>query len=166
MHLTCRWRDCLLNLSFDADPDQVVCELQLSHRKLMIARKSMAGHADYVLYRSAVELKEASGHMDTGTGQTTNINATIAANTATTVPEPHFDHHVDKNDNGLPQSNSNGSGSGSGRGSRAPPPALQGTGTGTRTGTAADSNKRRLHRAKTKRTHVVPKPRHTVPTLE
>ena len=49
----------VLNISFDTDPGGVVCEVQLIHQKLMLARKGMAGHKDYVAYRSSVELQEA-----------------------------------------------------------------------------------------------------------
>ena len=58
-HVVSRWRDCLLNLSFCNDPNHIVCELQLSHRNMMVVRKTMAGHEDYVTYRSAIELREA-----------------------------------------------------------------------------------------------------------
>ena len=49
----------VLNITFDEDPDDVVCEVQLIHQKLMLARKGMAGHKDYVAFRSSVELLEA-----------------------------------------------------------------------------------------------------------
>ena len=53
-----RWRDFTLNLSFAADRNQIICELQLVHSKMNVARKAMAGHRDYVTYRSAVELRK------------------------------------------------------------------------------------------------------------
>merc|ERR1712167_117034 len=65
------WRDCLLNITFVNQNDTtinndahkilpcVICEVQLIHRNLMLARKGMAGHNDYTTYRSGVELQEA-----------------------------------------------------------------------------------------------------------
>lgn len=53
------WRDCMLNVSFADDPNGVICEVQLIHNKLMLARKGMAGHNDYVAFRAALELQEA-----------------------------------------------------------------------------------------------------------
>lgn len=52
------WRDCLINFSFTRTVDPVICELQMIHKTLMLARKGMAGHNDYMTYRSAIELKE------------------------------------------------------------------------------------------------------------
>ena len=53
------WRDCMVNLRFVNDKDGVVCEVQLIHQKLMLARKGMAGHNDYVTYRAGMELQGA-----------------------------------------------------------------------------------------------------------
>eukprot|EP00750_Incisomonas_marina_P011227 INCI16357.10.p2 GENE.INCI16357.10~~INCI16357.10.p2 ORF type:complete len:681 (-),score=132.13 INCI16357.10:51-2093(-) len=53
------WRDCMVNVCFDDDPDHVICELQLIHHTLMLARKGMNGHNDYVTYRSGIELQLA-----------------------------------------------------------------------------------------------------------
>ena len=52
------WRDCMLNLFFEDDSLKFICELQLIHNKLMLARQGMAGHNDYNTYRSANELAE------------------------------------------------------------------------------------------------------------
>lgn len=51
----------MVNIFFDDDPDQVICELQLIHHTLMLARKGMNGHNDYVTYRSGMELQQAVG---------------------------------------------------------------------------------------------------------
>ena len=53
------WRDCMLNIVCVKDPERIVCEVQIIHRNLMLARKDMAGHNDYTTYRSGVELQEA-----------------------------------------------------------------------------------------------------------
>jgi hypothetical protein len=53
------WRDCMLNIVCVKDPERIVCEVQIIHRNLMLARKGMAGHNDYTTYRSGVELQEA-----------------------------------------------------------------------------------------------------------
>lgn len=49
----------MVNVCFDDDPDHVICELQLIHHTLMLARKGMNGHNDYVTYRSGIELQQA-----------------------------------------------------------------------------------------------------------
>ena len=54
------WRDCMVNFHFEIDSQKVICELQLVHKKLMVARKQLSGHKDYVTYRAAVELSEAA----------------------------------------------------------------------------------------------------------
>ena len=49
----------MLNIAFVDSDSAHVCELQLIHTKLMLARKGMAGHNDYVAFRSAAELVAA-----------------------------------------------------------------------------------------------------------
>jgi len=70
------WRDCMVNLSFASDPDAVICEVQLIHQKLMLARKGMAGHSDYVMFRGAMEMTEA-GEAAAQSGKTMSTQAEV-----------------------------------------------------------------------------------------
>merc|ERR1719265_2831976 len=53
------WRDCMLNLYFKEDPHRHICELQLVHQRILVARTSMPGHAIYGRLRNAIEIQEA-----------------------------------------------------------------------------------------------------------
>ena len=51
------WRDCLVNVVFAADPDRVICEIQLVHKRMLAAQDANpAAMADLVTYRAAQEL--------------------------------------------------------------------------------------------------------------
>jgi len=92
------WRDCMVNISFVSDPNHFICELQLIHSKLMLARQGMAGHNDYNTYRSAGELRDAvmyrrskqtAGHGRRVTpGPKTKHGATAATSTHTNAKLP------------------------------------------------------------------------------
>ena len=51
--------DCMLNLYFKEDPHRHICELQLVHQRILVARTSMPGHAIYGRLRNAIEIQEA-----------------------------------------------------------------------------------------------------------
>ena len=82
------WRDCLINVRFVDDPHSVVCELQLVHVKMMLIRKNLSGHADYVAYRTALELQEAvSSIVEFSPGDSFRRIADLAcANAASPIP--------------------------------------------------------------------------------
>ena len=46
-----------MNAAFKDDPDHIIFELQLVHKKLMFARQGMNGHDDYAVYRVAMEMR-------------------------------------------------------------------------------------------------------------
>ena len=49
------WRDCMLNFFFKEDPHRHICELQIVHVKMMMARKGLPGHLVYSRCRNANE---------------------------------------------------------------------------------------------------------------
>merc|ERR1712032_373520 len=59
------WADLLINFTFVSDPDQHVCEVQLVHEGMLTARKHCNAHAAYSKFRSALELLETFGLMQT-----------------------------------------------------------------------------------------------------
>ena len=46
----------MVNFAFNSDPSSHVCEVQLVHRELMVARAGLGGHAVYGKGRAATEL--------------------------------------------------------------------------------------------------------------
>ena len=50
------WADCMVNFSFNDDQTSHVCELQIVHEQLMLARKGLGGHSIYSKGRAASEL--------------------------------------------------------------------------------------------------------------
>merc|ERR1719201_2750885 len=59
------WADLLINFTFLSDPDQHVCEVQLVHEGMLTARKHCNAHTAYSKFRSALELLETFGLMQT-----------------------------------------------------------------------------------------------------
>eukprot|EP00299_Pterocystis_sp_00344_P012716 c6140_g1_i2.p1 GENE.c6140_g1_i2~~c6140_g1_i2.p1 ORF type:complete len:246 (+),score=52.39 c6140_g1_i2:495-1232(+) len=60
------WAVCMINFSIRCNPsddDAHVCEVQLVHANMMLARTNMGAHRQYERYRSAVELLAATGHL-------------------------------------------------------------------------------------------------------
>ncbi len=52
------WRDCLVCFVIKDDVNRHVCELQITHRDMLVARKGLPGHAVYNRVRNASELLE------------------------------------------------------------------------------------------------------------
>ena len=52
------WRDYQLTFYFNDDPNRHICEVQVVHRDLLMARKGLPGHAIYGKVRNASELHE------------------------------------------------------------------------------------------------------------
>ena len=50
------WRDCVVNVVFAADPDRIICEVQLLHQAMLDAQNNLPSPSDVVAYRSASEL--------------------------------------------------------------------------------------------------------------
>ena len=60
------WRDFLVNFRLKNDPGGHVCEVQISHQRLMLVRSEMGGHGDYNIFRAALELLVATGNDPSG----------------------------------------------------------------------------------------------------
>jgi hypothetical protein len=52
------WRDCMVCFVIKHDVNRHVCELQITHRDMLMARKGLPGHAVYNRVRNASELLE------------------------------------------------------------------------------------------------------------
>ncbi len=52
------WRDCMVCFVIKGDANRHVCELQITHRDMLMARKGLPGHAVYNRVRNASELLE------------------------------------------------------------------------------------------------------------
>ena len=52
------WRDCMVCFVIKDDVNRHVCELQITHRDMLMARKGLPGHAVYNRVRNASELLE------------------------------------------------------------------------------------------------------------
>eukprot|EP00750_Incisomonas_marina_P024365 INCI5108.6.p1 GENE.INCI5108.6~~INCI5108.6.p1 ORF type:complete len:634 (-),score=128.42 INCI5108.6:2482-4383(-) len=52
------WRDYMLCFYMNDDPNRHICELQVVHRNLLLARKGLPGHAIYNVVRNAAEMQE------------------------------------------------------------------------------------------------------------
>ncbi len=50
------WRDCMVCFVIKGDVNRHVCELQIAHRDMLVARKGLPGHAVYNRIRNASEL--------------------------------------------------------------------------------------------------------------
>ena len=53
------------SFSFASDPDEHICELQLVHKSMFTARKHCNAHTEYAKFRTALELLETFGLMQT-----------------------------------------------------------------------------------------------------
>ena len=49
----------MVNFYLKDDPNRHICELQLVHQRMLVARKNMPGHAIYSRLRNAIEIQEA-----------------------------------------------------------------------------------------------------------
>ena len=52
------WRDLMINFYFTKDPHRHVCEIQVVHSRMLVARKGLPGHAIYGRSRNALEILE------------------------------------------------------------------------------------------------------------
>ena len=50
------WRDLMINFFFVDDPNRHVCEVQVVHSKMLVARQGLPGHAIYGRTRNALEV--------------------------------------------------------------------------------------------------------------
>lgn len=56
------WRDAMINFRMAADETQHVCEVQIAHSLMLMARTGLSGHQLYALTRNAIELLESGGY--------------------------------------------------------------------------------------------------------
>jgi len=61
------WRDLMLNIFFESDPNQHICEVQIVLEKMLVARKGLGGHEGYDKSRNALEILEKLHLSDVGT---------------------------------------------------------------------------------------------------
>jgi hypothetical protein len=54
------WADCVINFLFVDDQSKHICEVQLIHEKLVIARKNMGAYESYPFFRNALDLLETT----------------------------------------------------------------------------------------------------------
>ena len=59
--LTAGWADFLINFYVTADPRKHVCEVQVAHHTMLVARKGLPGHQVYDHVRNAIEMNEFLG---------------------------------------------------------------------------------------------------------
>jgi len=59
------WMDLVINLRFKDDDNNHICEIQFVHEKLLMQRKGLGGHEAYNFFRSAMELLETHGKLET-----------------------------------------------------------------------------------------------------
>ena len=59
------WRDALVNFVCRGDESRHVCEMQIVHRSMLVARVGLDGHGVYDRVRNAVELLEKLGMLGT-----------------------------------------------------------------------------------------------------
>ena len=50
------WRDCMINFYFKSDANRHICEIQLVHQQMLVARHGLPGHDVYNCVRNADEL--------------------------------------------------------------------------------------------------------------
>ena len=50
------WRDCMINFYFKSDVNKHICEIQLVHSQMLMARKGLPGHDVYNRVRNADEI--------------------------------------------------------------------------------------------------------------
>ena len=55
------WQDLVMNLRFNSDGNEHVCEVQFVHKMLLTVREGLGGHKKYNKFRSAMELLEVHG---------------------------------------------------------------------------------------------------------
>ena len=55
------WRDLMINFYFIADPNRHVCEVQVVHSRMLVARQGLPGHLIYDRVRNAQEILEKLG---------------------------------------------------------------------------------------------------------
>jgi hypothetical protein len=59
------WMDLVMNIKFKSDNTAHVCEIQFIHEGLLSVRKTCGGHTAYNKFRSALELLEVHGALET-----------------------------------------------------------------------------------------------------
>ena len=58
-----KWMDLMVNVTLADDKQmQHVCEIQIVHAKMLVARKSLGGHKPYAQLRAASEILEVLAH--------------------------------------------------------------------------------------------------------
>ena len=58
------WRDLMINFFLRDDPHRHVCEVQIVHSRMLVARQGLPGHAIYDKVRNAIEILEKLGVSD------------------------------------------------------------------------------------------------------
>ena len=61
-HITSmKWMDIMANITLAGDASLHVCEIQIVHSKMLVARKNLGGHKPYAQLRAATEILEVLG---------------------------------------------------------------------------------------------------------
>jgi len=61
-HLTSmNWMDIMVNITIEGEASAHVCEIQVVHRKMLLARSGLGGHVTYSRLRAAAEILEVRG---------------------------------------------------------------------------------------------------------
>ena len=55
------WMDVMINVTLAADFAGHICEIQVVHSKMLLARAGLGGHAPYAKVRAAAEILEVHG---------------------------------------------------------------------------------------------------------
>ena len=55
------WMDLMVNVTLVDDANEHVCEIQIVHAKMLVARENLGGHGPYAQLRAATEILEVLG---------------------------------------------------------------------------------------------------------
>lgn len=71
------WRDVMINYRLASDPRKHICEVQICHRCLLMARQHLPGHQVYGRVRNAAELLERLALLDQSTHRLCSLRAAV-----------------------------------------------------------------------------------------
>jgi hypothetical protein len=80
------WMDVMVNLVLVGDEYEHVCEIQIVHSKMFLARKGLGGHGPYAQVRAASEIlevrKKQAGHSSSWRHRSARDAETLGAATS------------------------------------------------------------------------------------